>query len=276
MKNTKLPKESESQELGHFAVDTFYACRPTSWRLNQTDGDADAGLDMQVQIVYEGHYSNVFNAQIKGSAQEKDGRNKNLSSDGKHFGQSLDIKTLNYYARIENPVMLVFADLTKDKDPRKCPAYYLWIDEEIDRLREGKACLDHLGKDSHTFHIPIENVLDTNLNALPYLNSRLEKKRALEGIYNIVEKKYPNPIEKVNQMGGVLETNKIALDTILNKTEVPWLDAPKESFAYHLKKVSDILSLNNEKLAQDKLDRLAVSVHRGGAIRSRRDQGVGC
>ena len=144
MKNTKLPKESESQELGHFAVDTFYACRPTSWRPNQTDGDADAGLDLQVQIVDQGHYTNVFNAQIKGSSQKEDGRNKKLSSDGKHFAQSLDIRTLNYYARIENPVMLVFADLTKDQDPRNCPAYYLWIDEEIDQLREGKPSLDHL------------------------------------------------------------------------------------------------------------------------------------
>ena len=136
-------------------------------------------------------------------------------------------------------------------------AYYLWIDEEIDKLREGKPSLDHLGKDSHTFHIPVENVLHPNLNVLPYLNSRLEKKRALEGIYNIVEEKYPDPIEKVYQLGGVLETNKIALDTILNKTETPWLDAPKGSIAYQLKKASEILSLNNEKLAKDKLDKLA-------------------
>lgn len=257
MKNTKLPKESKSQELGHYAVDTFYACRPTSWRLTQTEGDADAGLDMQVQIVDQGHYTNVFNAQIKGSAQKVGERNIKLSSDWKHFAQSLDIRTLNYYTRIENPVMLVFADLTKDKDPRKCPAYYLWIDDEIDRLREGKPSLDHLGKDSHTFHIPVENVLDTDLNALPYLNNRLEKKRALEGIFKIVETKYTDPIEKVNQIGGVLETNKIALDTILNETEAPWLEAPKDSFAYQLKKVSEILFLNNEKLARDKLDKLA-------------------
>ena len=257
MKNTKLPKESKSQEIGHFAVDTFYASRPISWRLSQTDGDADAGLDMQVQIVDQGHYTNVFNAQIKGSAQKKDGRNKKLGVDGKHFAQPLDIRTLNYYARIENPVMLAFADLTQDQNPRKCPAYYLWIDEEIDQLREGKPSLDHLSKDSHTFYIPVGNVLDPDLNVLPYLNSRLEKKRALEGIYNIVEEKYPDPIDKVNQIGDVLETNKIALDTILNKTETPWLDAPKDSFAYQLKKASEILSLNNVILAQDKLDKLA-------------------
>ena len=72
-----------------------------------------------------------------------------------------------------------------------------------------------------------------------------------------VEKKYPDPIEKVNQIGGVLKTNKIALDTILNITESPWLDAPEGSFAYQLNQVSDILSLNNAKLAQDELGKLA-------------------
>lgn len=257
MHNTKLPKESDSQEIGYFAVNTFNNCHPTSWRLTPTDGDADVGLDMQVQIVEQGHYTNVFNVQIKGSMQKENRQNKKLSTDGKYFAQSLEIRTLNYYARIENPVMLVFADLARDEDPRKCPAYYLWMDEEIEKLRDGKPSLDHLGKNSHTFHIPVENILDSDLNVLPYLNNRLEKKRALEGIYNIVEEKYPDPIDKVNQIGSVLESNKVALDTILNKTEVPWLDVPEDSFAYQLKKVFEFLSLNNAVLAQDKLDKLA-------------------
>jgi hypothetical protein len=256
MINSKLPKESESQEIGRFAVMTFNSCHPTSWRPTPTEGDADAGLDFQVQIVDKGHHTNIFNAQIKGSAQKEKSQNKKLSADGKHFAQPLEISTLNYYARIENPVMLVFVDLAQNADPRKCPAYYLWIDEEIKRLRAGKPNLDHLGKDSQTFHIPVENILDPDLNVLPYLNHRLEKRRALEGIYDIVEKKYPDPINKVNQVGEVLKTNKIALDTILNKTETPWLNAPKDSFAYQLKEGAEFLSLNNAKLAQDKLDRL--------------------
>ena len=256
MNDTNLPKESESQKIGHLAVFTFYGCHPTSWRPTPTDDDADAGLDMQVQIVNEGHYTNVFNAQIKGSKQEEDGHNKKLSADGQYFSLPLDIRTLNYYARIENPVMVVFVDLTKDSDPRKCPAYYLWIDEEIDQLRAGRSNLNHLNKDSQTFHVPIKNFLTPDLNVLPYLNNRLEKKRALEGIYSIVEKKYPDTINKINQIGVVFETNKIALDTILNKTKTPWLDAPKDSFAYQLKKVSEILTLNNATLALDKLDKL--------------------
>jgi hypothetical protein len=257
MENTKLPKESESQEKGHFALMTFDSCRPTSWRITPTDGDADAGLDMQVQIVEHGHYTNLFNAQIKGSAQKKNGQNKKLNAAGNHFSQTLKIKTLNYYARIENPVMLVFADLSKDQDPRKCPAYYLWIDEEIDQLRQGRPNLDHLGKDSHTFHIPVENILKSDLNVLPYLNNRLEKKRVLEGLYNTLEEHYPDVIDKIGQLGRVFRTKKVALETIFNETDSPWLDAPKGSFAYELKKVSYVLSLNNAIIAENALEKLA-------------------
>lgn len=72
-----------------------------------------------------------------------------------------------------------------------------------------------------------------------------------------MEKKYPDPVDKVSQLGTVFRNNKIALDTIFNKTETPWLDAPKDSFAYQLKSVSEILSVNNVRIAQDKLDKLA-------------------
>lgn len=258
MDNIKLPEESESQELGHYAVLTFHSCQPTSWRTTPTDGDADAGLDMQVQIVDQGHYTNAFNAQIKGSAQEENDRPKHLNSAGTYFSHSLKITTLNYYIRIENPVMLVFADLTQNPNPRKCPAYYLWIDEELDKLRNGKTNLDHLNKDSHTFHIPLENKLVPELDVLPYLNNRLKKKRALEGIYSSIEKKYQDPIDKINQINNIFEKNKIALDTVLNETDSPWLNAPKDSFAHQLKLISEALTLNNAKLAKELIDKIDV------------------
>jgi hypothetical protein len=253
----KLPKESESQEIGQFAVMAFYSCHPTSWRPTATDGDSDAGLDFQVQIIENGHYKNVFNAQIKGSKQEEKNKNKNLVYEGKYFSQSMSVSTLNYYLRIENPVMLVFVDLTHNENPRECPAYYLWIDEALDEIRNGKESLNHLQKESHTFNIPIENVLNPDLNILPYLNKRVNKKRALEGIFNTVEKKYPkDTIPKVSQIGNVLKTNKIALDTILNDSESPWLDAPKGCIAHDLKKISEYLSLHNAELAEDALTKL--------------------
>ena len=44
---------------------------------------------------------------------------------------------------------------------------------------------------------------------------------------------------------------------MLNKTEFPWLEAPKDSFAHHLKKSSEYLSLNNAVFAEQELDKLA-------------------
>ncbi len=257
MANEKLPKESESQKLGRFALNAFHNSYPLdTWRPTETDGDTDAGLDMQIQLLKDGHYSHVFNAQIKGSAQEKNGKSAKLSADGEFYSQSLEIKTMNYYAKIENPVMLIFADLTQNRDPRKCKVYYLWIDEIIENLREGKPDLDHLEKDSHTFKIPVENVLNPDQNVLPYLNERIEKRRALDGLYRIVEDKFSDPIEKVGSIGTVFETKDIALDTVLNETEAPWLDAPKDSLAYSLKKSSESLSLNNVELTQIELQKV--------------------
>ena len=40
---TKLPKENESQEIGHWALMAFNAKHPTAWRTKSTDGDDDVG-----------------------------------------------------------------------------------------------------------------------------------------------------------------------------------------------------------------------------------------
>jgi hypothetical protein len=256
MENQKLPIESKSQQIGQHAILAFYISHPTSWRPTPTDGDSDAGLDFQVQVVDHGHYRHVFNAQVKGSAQKKNGLNKKLSADGGYFSQSLEITTLNYYLNIGNPVMLIFADLSHDDNPRSCPVYFLWIDEEIEQLRDGKQNLNHLGKNSHTFHIPVENILDSDLGILRYLNHRVEKINALSGIYNIIDKKFSNPIEKINQLRGVFDSNSLAIDTVLDKSENPWFDAPEDSYAGKLKKISELLFLNNADLAQAELEKI--------------------
>ncbi len=124
-----LPKESESQEIGHLACSAFDAAKPTNWRPKDLEGDDDVGLDKQVQLVEGNKYIALFQVQVKGCRRSKGGFNSKLSKDGTFFSESLKISTLNYYARIETPVMLAFADLTADPEPRNCPVYYQWIDE---------------------------------------------------------------------------------------------------------------------------------------------------
>jgi len=81
--DSRLPEESESQEIGQHAVRAFMIHSPRNWRLKPTDGDDDFGLDMQVQVVENARVVGLFHAQIKGSC------NKRLSADGTYYAVRL-------------------------------------------------------------------------------------------------------------------------------------------------------------------------------------------
>ena len=260
MVSEKLPLESESQTIGHHAVTAFNSKHPLNWRCTFTEGDSDAGLDVQIQVVDKGKYVGMFNAQIKGSQQKKGKSKKKLSRDGSHFSQVLNIPTLNYYINIENPIMLVFADLACNEDPRQCPVYYLWIDEELEKLCGGRDSLDHLGKSSHTFHIPTANILVKDLDVLPYLKSRIQKKRALENLFKEVEQIHPDPVSSILGIGGKIASNKIVLDSVLDHTDNPWVDAPKNSVAKILHTASKYISINRIDLAENELDKISLKI----------------
>ena len=106
----KLPQENKSQEIGHHAVLSFGSKHPPNWRVTPTDGDSDAGLDYQVQVVDEGNYKFVFHVQIKGSRElhKTRGNCKYLSKGKDYYSVKLKIPTLNYYARIENPKLMLY------------------------------------------------------------------------------------------------------------------------------------------------------------------------
>jgi len=260
MVSEKLPLESESQAIGHHAVTAFNSKHPVNWRCTFTEGDSDVGLDVQIQVTDKGKYVGMFNAQIKGSQQKKGNSKKKLSINGSHFSQVLNIPTLNYYINIENPIMLVFADLTCNEDPRQCPVYYIWIDEELEKLCGGRDCLDHLGKSSHTFHIPTANILSTNLDVLPYLKSRIQKKRVLENLFKEVEQIHPDPVSSIRGIGGKIASNKIVLDSVLDHTDNPWVDAPKDSVAKILHTASEYISINRIDLAENELDKISPKI----------------
>src|SRR5688572_2016574 len=119
--DNRLPEESESLEIGQQAVRAFNIHCPRNWRSKPMDGDDDFGLDMQVQVIEYSRVAGLFHTQIKGS------RDTRLSADGSYYAVSLKTKTLNYYARIQDPIMLVFADLFSGEDPRDCPIFWTWI-----------------------------------------------------------------------------------------------------------------------------------------------------
>lgn len=257
MDKESYPIENESQEIGQHAVVAFNSLHPLGWRLTPTDGDSDVGLDMQIQLVDKKRYQGVFHAQIKGSREKgENGQSKSLSADQSFYSVELKISTLNYYVRVANPVMLVFVDLSTHADPRTCNAHYLWINDEIDSLLDGNANLDHLGTKTHSFQIPSKNLLNANLDVLPYLNNRVKKRNTLEGLFKSVQDRREDPVGTIADLNRRISALPVALDTVLNITENPWLDAPKDSFAATLHEISSDLKLNNAELAGPALDKL--------------------
>ncbi len=125
MSKPKLPRESKSQAIGHLATRAFTQKHPTNWRAKDLSGDDDAGLDFRVQVVAEDEYNYDFFAQVKGSTKNA------LSSDGSFYSVPLKVSTITFLKQTGNRVMLVFADLSKTKDPTVCPVCFAWIHDEL-------------------------------------------------------------------------------------------------------------------------------------------------
>jgi hypothetical protein len=97
---TILPQENKSQEICQHAKLALEASHPISWRLTPTDGDSDAGLDFQAQLIDNSKHTDLFHIQLKSSKQIKNGRPESLNEDSTFYSQELKISTLNYFIRI--------------------------------------------------------------------------------------------------------------------------------------------------------------------------------
>ena len=147
-----LPQESASQRIGRLAGRCFQANTPTAWHLTSIDGDSDFGYDYQIQIVDSGLVQDIFRGQLKGTTSPS------LNAAGDEFSISISVSTANYYARATEPVLFVLCDLSVDIDhPTNCPLYYLWIQDDLRRLRELGV---PEGQQTITLRVPVRNKLD--------------------------------------------------------------------------------------------------------------------
>lgn len=153
-----LPKTGDSQEIGEDAVDCLRANRPRNWRLTPLDGGNDYGFDYQVQITESQQVVHPFRLQLKGTRSPK------RSADGAHLTIPLSASTLRYYDNTGEPVLLVVCDLQVDQeDPRNCPVYYVWIQEELRRIQIDAVPLTQA---EVTVRVPTTNELTRTTNLL--------------------------------------------------------------------------------------------------------------
>lgn len=194
----------------------------------------------------------VFRAQIKGS------RNDKLDANGDHFAVSLKISTLNYYARIHEPIMLVFADLSEREDARECSVYWTWVTEDIrERLGSQSDFIDY-EKGTCTFHVPFANRVTRDLDITAELRRFRTRTNALtqlcRNVTQVTQSKGALP-DAISTISRAVEMRGQSLLSMLSAThESPWLEPEEGSIAAALRDTHNLLVQNDDNKAEDILD----------------------
>ncbi|WP_082055264.1 DUF4365 domain-containing protein [Cupriavidus basilensis] len=237
-----LPKESEAQRIGQRANKCFSARHPETWRARSLEGTDDVGLDYHVQLVDGERYVAAFHVQLKGSESPA------INVSGEFYSISLSRSTVNYYARVTEPILLVYCDLSVDlKSAPACPAFYVWIHEELKRFR--KDGRDKSESDSLTVRVPVANQLteETDLRADVDANLRLHK--VATTLDEVVEAKLPSaaPDERATLLEGVAtglaQYSGTLLEVMASPVTTPWPTAPRDSIAGKLDEVGRRLAI---------------------------------
>jgi tetratricopeptide (TPR) repeat protein len=177
----------------------------------------------------------------------------------------LETSVLNFYARISSPVMLTFTDLTSAPKARDCKSYYLWIDDHLERLtNEGlknpsnEAGIPQLPdtQKTHTFRIPIKNLINDELDVLPYLDKRQRTKNLGKEFVSAIDKwSLGEPTEIASDVISKFHTRDIALASLVEDDgERPWIKVPKNSVEEQLLQSSNYIDTGNLNRAQNILN----------------------
>jgi tetratricopeptide (TPR) repeat protein len=146
MSDTKLPQRPEQHIKGDRAVNVFrYKLNP-SWATNTSE--SDYGWDILVTIVEDGQVKDDFFVQLKGHEKP------NYSKDKSFVSEQISVETINFLLRKTVPTMLCVCDTSNDT------LFYVWIHEDIRRIKSEHD--DWEKRESVTFRLPTENILDTS------------------------------------------------------------------------------------------------------------------
>lgn len=238
-----LPKESEAQQIGHYAHKCFIANIPHTWRPNQLDGDSDFGYDYQIQIIVDGLATgDVFRVQLKGTTTPK------LVDNSAFFSQTIRTSTANFYGFATEPVLLVLCDLSVNPHiPKDCPLYFVWVNDELERLNEFGIQKE---QKTLTFKIPKSNILTSTTDFTPHIKKYRNLTKIGRELYGVVESGTPHLTETertniTNKVVGNLNRKSPALIDALARDDSSWIEAPHGSLQWHLKEGLNALQRGN-------------------------------
>ncbi len=230
-----LPIISPAQKIGQNAARCFVANHPNSWTTTSTS-EGDFGIDYQIQLDEGGLINGIFRVQLKGT------QSPDLNASGEYFSIELNSSTLNYYALIAEPILLVLADLSVNPDsPKDCPLYYLWIHDELRRVNLADIPAE---QKKATLRVPKSQALanGTDLSERIKLESVLAKVGA--NLDASLEAKNPslNRAARADQISRIPDAFKdrgaSLFEAMTTKPDSPWPDPPQGSLAWHLKEAN--------------------------------------
>ena len=237
-----LPEQSEAQRIGSLAKTCFIANRPQEWLPTEFAGDDDFGFDYQIQVMENNRATHIFRIQLKGKTGPV------LNSTGDFYSISLKTRTVRYYMKCSEPILLVMADLSSDEKPKNCPLYYTWIHEELRRLKA-----DELADDQKylSFHIPTVNLLTDETN----LSDELERCRRIGKVGDALDvlADRQNPGMTSSARANLLERIPVNMErrsssllmAIAEEPSSAWPEAPQGSLPWHLNEAAEQLRRGN-------------------------------
>jgi tetratricopeptide (TPR) repeat protein len=211
---------------------------PHGWRETSLTGDADVGLDMQIQVVEHERYQHMLLAQIKGSTTD------NASADKAYFSVALKVSTANYLSRVTHPVMLVYADFSSDPEPASVPIYYLWLNEPLQkRLDEVRSAATDPPVEL-TFRVPASQRITPVLDIVGYLKEDLRRRESLASLQRAIvstELGYTPPDALGRLAENIQKRGAVFLESALGESDVPWADAQVGSNAWMLRQLQQAI-----------------------------------
>lgn len=255
MSGPSLPEESKAQEIGDKAETAFQARKPHTWRLKDLSGTGDYGLDYQVQVVVDGKVSYIFRAQLKGTESPE------LNVTGEYFSLQVKTSTLNYYARLTEPVLLILCDLSENpSQPASCPLYFVWARDEILRLPPAPDSANDPA--SRTVRFPKANVITPDLDVTPLLENHLRLYATATAFDQAIASALPStcPDERASILTTLCEQiprrGRGFIESFSESYTTPWPEAPRESLAGHLNEVHQLLQRGDEVSAKALLQKI--------------------
>lgn len=247
----QYPKESEAQRIGHMAERTLSTVHPMSWRPHSLDGTDDVGFDYQVQVVDGNQYRGVFRLQLKGT------ESPDVNAGGEYLSIGIKLSTLKYYEGVVEPILFVACDLSEHSDPRRCPAYYVWIHDEVARVRERQL------KDTQetiTIRVPLANKLDVDFDVLPLLAEHRQLYESAKDLDSSLRERLPGVdaagrSSLIGEVSQGIALRSAAFVEAITETDTFWPEAPAHTVAGQLTAANAAVSRGQRSEAEPHLQR---------------------